>query len=115
MGTSGPAILQDDVAQDVRDSWIEAYRQTRTPAEATSRTLSSFKEELADSDDGPIVWISLALIQHSYGCLRARIRDRAIQVIDGRLGLERWREAGKGPLGKRLADYERAKKALEAP
>lgn len=61
MGTWGAAVFRDDVAQDVRDTWISAYQKTRCPKAALQQVLASCAHEFKDEDDAPIAWLALVV------------------------------------------------------
>jgi len=90
MGTSGTALYSDDTASDVRDEFVELLSRLRDPAQTTSRLLRSWKERIADTDDGPVFWLALAETQWKYGCLDQAVKSRAIEVIDKESDLHRW-------------------------
>lgn len=93
MGTSGTALYSDDTAADVRDEFRELLSRLRDPAQATDRLLQSWKEQIADMDDGPVFWLALAETQWKYGCLSNAVKGRAIEVIDTESDLHRWEGA----------------------
>jgi len=55
MGSWGEKLFADDNTIDVRDAWVEHYKLTASARGATVHVLNEFKEELQDSDDGPVV------------------------------------------------------------
>ena len=50
---------------DVRNEYIKQRRRGKDRETAVNAVLSSFSDELTDSDDGPQVWIGLASITAS--------------------------------------------------
>lgn len=110
MGTWGPGIFSDDVALDVRGVWREALMDGLDDAAATKRVLDELGELFEDEDDAIISWLALAAAQHQTGRLQAKVRERALAIIDDGADLERWRE-GSAALGRKR---ERALTALAA-
>lgn len=90
MGTASTALYSDDTACDVRDEFVQLLSRLRDPARATESLLRSWKEQIADMDDGPIFWLALADTQWKYGCLDEAVKSRAIEVIDKEDDLHRW-------------------------
>lgn len=113
MGTWGAGIFEDDVALDVRDAMDDRLAAGLGLPEATEQTLADFAEELADSDDRPVIWLALAAIQLENGSLAASVRRHALEVIDRGDGLERWQDAGEQALSQRRHIVGELKTALE--
>lgn len=114
MGAWGPGIFSDDVACDVRDTYKELLEDQLTDADATARTLERFSEELDDVDDGPVLWIALALTQSRLGRLTTDIRDAALAALDGDAVVQPWRDVPK-QLVKRNDALAQARAVLEGP
>lgn len=57
---------------------------------ATDKLLATFSGSQDDPDDGPPFWLSLAAVQLRYGRLEARVRDRAVKIIDDGTDLARF-------------------------
>jgi hypothetical protein len=83
-------VFDDDVALDVRDAWEDLLAGGASPAEASRRLIKSFAEEIAATDDGPIVWLALASLQLDADALDPAVAERARSSIEP--SLERWRE-----------------------
>lgn len=90
MGTYGAALFHDDIANDVRDDFLNLLRQGHSPDESSKALLSQWATSIDDSDDGPVFWLALAATQCEYGCLQADVKQRAVVVIDEGSGLGRW-------------------------
>jgi hypothetical protein len=52
--------------------------------------LADWGSSIADVNDGPVFWLSLAHTQWKYGCLTDEMRQRALAVIDSGADLQRW-------------------------
>ncbi len=115
MGAWGTAIFSDDTAADVRDDYRDLLGDGLEPAAATDALLERMKETVADSDEGPVFWLALALTQHKLGRLEERVQREALRVIDDGLGLDRWREAGPAELRRRQAALAKTRQILASP
>jgi hypothetical protein len=116
MSASGTGIFDDDVACDVRAQFRAQLRDGKTPVEATRAVLRDWKPALADAEDGPVIWLALAAIQHRYGCLDARVKAKVLAVIDDGSDVDHWRATGKPDLVRsRIAVLKRLRAKLEAP
>lgn len=113
MGTYGAGIFQDDVAADVRAAFLEQLAAGVAPPEATRAVADMYGAALADSEDGPVVWLALAATQWEYGALDPRVRDRALAVIASGADLARWLDSPL--LGRRKAVLERLAVKLRSP
>ena len=60
MGAWGPGLFSDDVACDVKEYYMNCLREEMSADEAEAAVVSYFGDELADSDDGPVVVLALA-------------------------------------------------------
>ena len=90
MGTWGVELFADDTAADVRAHYRELIEDGVDDDEATRHVLESFREYLADEDDGPVVWLALAVSQSQIGRLAPEVRGKALSVIEGGADLKRW-------------------------
>ncbi len=115
MGTWGPGLYSDDVACDVKEYYMNCLREEMSGEEAEAATVSYFKDELSDSDDGPIVVLSLAETAWRAGRLSEVLKKAAIDIIDKREGLDRWEAEGKQLLKKRQAVLTKLREKLLSP
>ena len=115
MGVSGVSIFSDDVAQDVKDAWVYSFKKQGSAAKATEDCRSEMKEEFADSDDGPVCVLALALTLWKYGWLDEATRKEAMAIIDKGKGVERFADAGPKFEKARLAEYAKVKAKLSSP
>jgi hypothetical protein len=91
MGTWGPGIFSDDVAQDVRDAWRDALMDGLDDATATKRLLNELQAAFDDENDAVVAWLALAAAQHETGRLQLLVRDRALAIIDAGGDIASWR------------------------
>ncbi|MGQ0633301.1 MAG: hypothetical protein ACT4QC_01715 [Planctomycetaceae bacterium] len=115
MGAWGNKLFEDDTACDVRDAYVGLLTAGHAGTAATDLLLERWKNSLADADEGPVLWLALAATQHKYGRLEPRVRNRAFEVLDQGLGLDRWREMGARALNSRLKHLQKVRTQLESP
>jgi hypothetical protein len=113
MGAWGPAIFSDDTVADIRSEYRELLEDQVSDTEATQRVIAEYQH--LDVDEKHLLWLALAAAQHQVGRLEDDIRDRALQVIDHRIGLELWEEAGTKELAKREAALAKLRGQLTGP
>lgn len=112
MGAYSTGIFDDDVAADVREQFLDLLRQGTAPTAATRSLIEARQDAIDDADDGPVVWLALAATQWEYGCLQARVRDRALKVLATGVDLSRW----SGPSAQRRRDVlDKLKDKLLSP
>ena len=63
MGAWGPALFSDDLACDVRDEYRGLIEDGIDDDAATRQILNSQADALNDPDEGPVVWLALAVTQ----------------------------------------------------
>jgi hypothetical protein len=97
MGAWGAAIFSDDLAADLRDEFTDLIAQGLSTTAATKHLVSEYEETLDDSDDSAVFWLALAATQHQLGRLTARVKNKAIQIIDSGADLARYRSRRREP------------------
>lgn len=115
MGAWGPGLFSDDVACDVKEYYMNCLREEMSAEEAEAAVVSYFGDELADSDDGPVVVLALADTAWRVGRLSEKLKEAAIRIIDTGEGLERWEAEGKQLLKKRQDVLQKLKEKLLSP
>ncbi|HEY9062996.1 MAG TPA: Imm26 family immunity protein [Pseudobacteroides sp.] len=113
MGTWGTAIFSDDLACDVREAYTNLIGEGKEK-NATKSILKIFKNNLKDSDEEPVIWLSLASTQWKLGRLEDKIKEKAIEIIDTGIDLKRWEEEPK-LLVKRKNVLDKLKEQLNSP
>jgi hypothetical protein len=114
VGAWGPALFSDDTACDVRDTYRELIEDGVDDAAAQAQVLSTYQELIDDPDDGPVLWLALAITQSKFGRLDPEVATRALEVIDRGEGLERWAEDPK-LLARRQAALVKTRDQLTGP
>jgi hypothetical protein len=115
MGAWGPALFSDDIACDVRDEYRALIEDGLRDDDATRQVLQSHADVLDDPDDGPVVWLALAVCQSRIGRLDPAVAERALQVISSGEGMSRWREQCPATEAKRTAALARARGQITGP
>jgi hypothetical protein len=75
-------VFGDDVAAAVREAYLKRLANGEDGKQATTSLLEEFQDELADFDDGPILWLALAATQWEYGSLQEDVKARALAAVD---------------------------------
>lgn len=114
MGAWGTAIFSDDTACDVRDDYRDHVGDGLSGPEATNRLVDEWRATLRDPDEGPVFWLALAATQWKCGRLETRVRDKALEIIAGGSGLQRWTEDPK-LFKKRKAVLAKLEEQLRSP
>jgi hypothetical protein len=91
MGTWGPSLFSDDIANDLREDFRDAIADGLSPAEATDKILAEYRPDPADPSYAATVWLALAATQWRLGRLEVRVRDAALAAIDGGGAIAAWR------------------------
>ena len=107
-------FVESDVAADVKEMFSQHMRKKRDVEKATNAVLVELGEELVqDLDDGPIVYLALAILQAKKKQIVPTIRERALDIIEKRIGIERWEDAGADVLKEHLELREAIKEYIE--
>lgn len=111
MGTWGTAIFSDDLASDVKSEFRNKIGFGKTSIEATEELLKDYSEEIKDSDESSVFWLSLASTQWNIGRLLEDVKEKALKIIENGQDLERWKDDEKN-LKKRKLVLEKLKEQL---
>lgn len=82
MGVIGFDLYDNDVACDVKEAFADMINSGASCSEATAAVCSDFEDYLQDSDDRPIVWITLADTQWEMGLLLKKVKAKALNEIE---------------------------------
>ena len=108
MGAWGPKLYENDVTNDVRESYIKILKETKDNEKTLSQIFDDYREYMDCYDDGPLFWFSLADTMWDYGRLTEVVKTEALHHIESGEDLKRWEEEGlDDPL------YKKRKKELE--
>lgn len=112
MGTWGPGLYQDDVAEDVKDYYKDQLHRGKTGEELTQELIEEYRENLFDIDDAPVFWFALADTQWNLGRLESLVKEKALYYLDEGSNLERWKNENSKLFEKRKAVLEKLKEKL---
>lgn len=90
MGTWGPLLYQNDMAQQVRDYYKEQLRKGKSGKEITQELIEQNEYCLSDSDDAAVFWFALADTQWNLGRLEDAVKEKALYYIKEGSDITRW-------------------------
>lgn len=90
MGAWSTDLFGGDIARDVRENYVAYLTMGQAGRAATKQILADYADELTDPQDGPVVWLALAVTQWTYGRLEPRVKAKALKVITGGADLACW-------------------------
>lgn len=114
MGAWGPGLYQNDVAQDIKDEYINLLKMSLSNEEATKQIISDNSDLLQDEDDAPDFWFSLADTQWKWGRLLPEIKEKALSYA-ACANYDRWNTLGKVFVKKRVQVVSALVARLESP
>lgn len=89
MSISIKKFFDSDLADDVRNLYIDALRRGKDSCDVTKQLIIDFEVELLDDDDAPIFWFSLADVQWDMGRLDELVKHNALYHIEKELQSQR--------------------------
>lgn len=113
MGAWGVAILSDDIAEDVSFRYKDLLGENYSSEDASKIVIEEYQNDL-DVEEMTVFWLSFALIQWKLGRLQEEVKNKAIEIIDSGVDLERWEEEPK-LIKKREAVLLKLKEQLHSP
>ena len=115
MGAWGVSIFADDLAVDIKDEYL-ALLVKYTDEEAEQKILEEYEETLKGTEDEPVLWFALALIEWRKGRLTEKVKAKALEWIERGGDLERWEAPGnEGNVRKRKKELDKLKVKLQEP
>ena len=115
MGTWGVGIEANDVALDVKAAFEDRLKAGDNLATASEYVLREFAALLEDEDEAPVVWLTLAKAQWTYGALAPEVLEQVRNIISSGRGLALWQEAGEKLLNQRMNRLVHFLKTIETP
>ena len=107
MGTWGTGIFEDDLASDVRAEFEDIVVAGHAPEQAADGLLQKYSDEVADPDDGPVIYLAMVVLLLDSDVKSHPVYQRADEILRTGAGLERWQEdASVADLAERSAVYE---------
>ena len=115
MGTWGPKLYQDDLAEDIRDYDKEQLHRGKKGIDITQELLIQYQIEISDSEDASVFWFALADTQWNLGRLEEKVKERALKYILSGDDLERWKIENPKMIKAREQTIEELRKKLLSP
>lgn len=91
MGTWGPKLYQDDLAEDIRDYYKEQLHRGKKGVDITQELLIQYQIEISDFEEASVFWFALADTQWNLGRLEDKVKETALKYILSGDDLERWK------------------------
>jgi hypothetical protein len=88
MGTWGTSLYSDDLASDVKESFLTLVGDGVSSQKATKQVFDEYSE--LDDEELPVFWIALAHTQWKCGRLLPAVKKKAVDLIQSGADLERW-------------------------
>ena len=110
MGAWGTNLYQNDVAGDIKESYINKQRAGKTSQEALRELMEEDRVLFEDDDDKYSAWFALADVMWKYGHLTEEVKNRALELIESEPVEEIW--VNKKEIKSRKAVLEKLKDKL---
>lgn len=114
MGAWGTGIYQDDVAEDIKSSYINKQKAGKDAGTALKEVLEENSAELEDDDDRYGAWMALADTMWKYGRLTEEVKEKAAGLIEEEKSHMEERWYSKSDIRKRLQVLDKLKERLES-
>ncbi len=66
MGTWGPKLYEDDLAQDIKEEYEALVEEGKTNKEAIEEICLRYKKEIEDTDERSVFWMVLADVLYNH-------------------------------------------------
>jgi hypothetical protein len=97
------ALVNSDLARDVRAELVRHFTAGASIANATVQTLAEFRDVLADPNEGPVIFLAVAMFQLDHDQLQSFIRDAAVDLIESGEAESAWKATESGVRQQRRA------------
>jgi hypothetical protein len=91
-------LFASDLAREVRSEFESLIQHGVSPAAAAGGIFQQFAGVLSDPDEGPVVFVAVAVLQWRERGLQAVVRDAALELIGSGEAQAAW--------GRRLTDVD---------
>ncbi len=115
MGTWGYKLYDDDIALDIKESYISMLKKGVDSRVATQRMMMIYDVDNFDVNETPLFWLILADIQWNKAILENDVKEKAIYYIDSGIDLHRWKDAPAAVIKKRKDVLIKLKEKLLSP
>lgn len=115
MGTWGPKLYEDDLAEDIKNEYEELLEKGKNNRDAIEDIYQIYKEEIEDPDEKSVFWMVLADILYKNKNLTEFVKEKALKEIELGENLERWKnEASEEDYIIRKREIDKLKKKLNS-
>ena len=115
MGTWGPKLYEDDLAEDIKNEYEELLEKGKNNRDAIEDIYQIYKEEIEDPDEKSVFWMVLADILYKNKNLTEFVKEKALKEIELGENLERWKnEASEEDYIIRKKEIDKLKKKLNS-
>lgn len=90
MGAWGVKLYDNDVAEDIKNTYKEKLQEGKSNEEVTNEIISDYEYMLEDVDDAPLFWMALADQQWRLGRLLPNVKKQALKWIEKGADLQVW-------------------------
>ncbi|QEH67730.1 hypothetical protein [Cellulosilyticum sp. WCF-2] len=120
MGTWGTGLYSNDLALDLKGTYMRLLKEGKTKEEVERLTIEQYEDTMEcedeDEDDETIdAWLVLADLEWKYGRLSERVKARALGYLETGKGLEAWEECSNTDYKKREQVLEQLREKLLSP
>ena len=113
MGTWGPKLYDDDLAQDIKLSYEELKKEGKTNQEVLNDIYIIYQQEIEDNDEKSVFWMVLADVLYEDDALTDFIKENALREIKLGKNLKMWKlEASEKDYIERKKEIEKLRKRL---
>ncbi|MCL2189991.1 MAG: hypothetical protein FWC16_13575 [Defluviitaleaceae bacterium] len=99
MGTWSSSLYGNDTTCDVRDTYIGLLEKQSGSLDAYNKTMETCRSFIEDESEAPLFWYALAESQWKTGRLLPEVKDKALEWIDKKGGIELWGKSKTGATG----------------
>ncbi|MBQ8995169.1 MAG: hypothetical protein IJ091_05090 [Oscillospiraceae bacterium] len=89
MGAWGVGLFQNDVALEVKDTYVKKLQVGKSNEEAFNETVNELNDMTNDADDKIDFWFALASLMFDYGRLTPDVKNTALEIINSNSD-DRW-------------------------
>lgn len=115
MASWGPKLYQDDIANDIKNYYIDQLKLGKTNIEVTNELIDRYQEEISDIDDASVFWFVLADLQWDLGNLLPNVKESALKFLSEGSNLRRWQEENQKEAKIRKKILEDLEQKLKSP
>lgn len=118
MGTWGTGLYSNDLALDLKGTYMRLLKEGKTKEEIERLTIEQYEDTMeCEGEDDEIIdaWLVLADLEWKYGRLSEKVKARAFGYLESGKALESWEECSKTDYKKRQQVLEQLKEKLLSP